>query len=58
MKIEKEYNVQELVNKVKEKIENCAKSGTKRVGIDIITAQKIVDVLEVVASWEKDKTNE
>ena len=58
MKIEKEYNVQELANKVKEKIESCSKCGTKHVGLDVITAQEIVDVLEVVASWEKDKTNE
>ena len=58
MKIEKEYNVQGLANKVKEKIENCGKCGTKSVGLDVITAQEIVDVLEVVASWEKDKTNE
>ena len=58
MKIEKEYNVHELAHKVKEKIENCIKCGTKRVGIDVLTAQEIVDVLEVVASWEKDKTNE
>ena len=57
MKIEKEYNVQGLANKVKEEIGNYER-GTKRVGLDIITAQEIVDVLEVVASWEKDKTNE
>lgn len=58
MKIEKEYDVQEFANKVKEKIEKCRNYGTKRVSIDFITAQEIVDVLEVVASWEKDKTNE
>ena len=58
MKIEIEYNVQELANKIKEEIEKYRKCGTKRVGIDIITAQEIVDVLETVASWEKDKTNE
>lgn len=58
MKIEKEYDVQELANKVKEEIEKYRKCGTKRVGLDIITAQEIVDVLETVASWEKDKTNE
>lgn len=58
MKIEKEYDVHELANKVKEKIEKCRNCGTKHVGIDIITAQEIVDVLETVASWEKDKTNE
>lgn len=55
MKIEKEYNVQELANKVKEEIEKCRKCGTKRIGIDIITAQEIVDVLEVVASWENKR---
>ena len=58
MKIEKEYDVQEFANKVKEKIEKCRNCGTKHVGIDIIMAQEIVDVLEVVASWEKDKINE
>ncbi len=52
MRIEKEYDVQELANKVKEKIGNCGKCETNRVGLDIITAQEIVDVLEVVASWE------
>lgn len=55
MKIEKEYDVQELVNKVKEKIENCRKYGTKCVGLDVITAQEIVDVLEAVASWENKR---
>lgn len=55
MKIEKEYNVQELANKVKEKIEKCRNCGTKHVGIDIITAQEIADVLEVVASWENKR---
>lgn len=56
MKIEKEYNVQELANKVKEKIGNCGKCETNRVGLDVITAQEIVDVLEVVASWENKRT--
>ena len=56
MRIEKEYDVQELANKVKEKIENCRKCGTKHVGLDILTAQEIVDVLETVASWENKKT--
>lgn len=46
MRIEKEYDVQEFANKVKEKIEKCRNCGTKHVGIDIITAQEIVDVLE------------
>ena len=53
MRIEKEYCVQELANKVKEEIGNC---GTRCVGIDIIVAQKIVDVLETVASWENKRT--
>ena len=56
MKIEKEYNVQELANKVKEEIKSCRKCGTKRVSIDFITAQEIADVLEVVASWENKRT--
>lgn len=51
MKIEKEYNLLELANKVKEEIGNYER-GTKRVGLDILTAQEIVDVLETVASWE------
>ena len=55
MKIEKEYNVQELANKVKEEIEKGRNCGAIRVGIDIITAQEIVDVLEVVASWENKR---
>lgn len=56
MKIEKEYDVQELANRLKEKIEKCRNCGTKHVGIDIITAQEIVDVFEVVASWENKRT--
>lgn len=55
MKIEKEYDVQKLANKLKEKIEKCRNCGTKHVGIDIIMAQEIVDVLEVVASWENKR---
>ena len=55
MKIEKEYNVQGLADKVKEEIENYER-GTKRVGLDILTAQEIVDVLETVASWENKRT--
>lgn len=55
MRIEKEYDVQELANKVKEKIGNCRKCGTKHVGLDILTAQEIVDVLETVASWENKR---
>lgn len=56
MKIEKEYNVQELANKVKEAIETSYKRTTKGTIIDIITAQEIVDVLETVASWENKRT--
>lgn len=56
MRIEKEYDVQELANKVKEKIGNCRKCETKHVGLDILTAQEIVDVLETVASWENKRT--
>lgn len=55
MKIEKEYNVQELANKVKEKIETVCETKTRYVNIDLITAQEIVDVLEVVASWENKR---
>lgn len=47
MKIEKEYSLQELANELKEEIEKC---GARRIGLDIITAQGIVDVLETVAS--------
>ena len=55
MKVEKEYNVQQLLNKIKEEIENCRKCESRRVGIDIITAQEIADVLEVVANWENKR---
>ena len=55
MRIEKEYDVQELANKVKEEIKSCRKCGTKRVSIDFITAQEIADVLETVASWENKR---
>ena len=47
MKIEKEYSLQELANELREEIEKC---GARRIGLDIITAQGIVDVLETVAS--------
>lgn len=55
MRIEKEYNVQELANKVKEAIETSYKRATKSALLDIITAQEIVDVLETVASWENKR---
>ena len=56
MKIEKEYNVQELANVVKEAIEASYNRTTKGALLNIITAQKIVDVLETVASWENKRT--
>lgn len=56
MRIEKEYNVQVLANKIKEKIENCVKYSTKCIEMDIITAQEVVDVLEMVVSWENKRT--
>lgn len=46
MKIEKEYNVQELVDKVKGSIKTVYETKTRYVNIDTITAQEIVDVLE------------
>lgn len=56
MKIEKEYNVQELANKVKGSIKAVYETKTRYVNIDTITAQEIVDVLETVASWENKRT--
>lgn len=55
MKIEKEYNVQELARKMKESVE-ASYEQTRFVNLDVITAQQIVDVLEVVASWENKGT--
>lgn len=56
MKIEKEYDVQELANKVKGSIKMVYETKTRYANIDVITAQEIVDVLETVVSWEnKDK---
>lgn len=52
MRIEKEYNVQELVNEIKEEIKNYFKCRARNVCINPLTAQEIVDVLEIVASWE------
>lgn len=52
MKIEKEYNVQGLADKVKGCIKTVCETKSRNVSLDIITAQEIVDVLEVVASWE------
>ena len=52
MKIEKEYNVQEIVNEIKEEIKNYFKCRVRNVCINSLTAQEIVDVLEIVASWE------
>lgn len=58
MKIEKEYNVQGLADKVKGCIKTVCETKSRNVSLDVITAQEIVDVLEIVASWEKDKTKE
>lgn len=55
MKIEKEYNVQELADKMKESVE-ASYEQTRFVNLDVTTAQQIVDVLEVVASWENKGT--
>lgn len=55
MKIEKEYDVQELANKVKGSIKVVYETRTRYANIDIITAQEIVDVLEMVASWENKR---
>ena len=59
MRIEKECNVQELANKVRESVETVYVNKTRYVNIDIITAQEVVDVLETVASWENkgEKSN-
>lgn len=59
MRIEKECNVQELANKLRESVETVYVNKTRYVNIDIITAQEVVDVLETVASWENkgDKSN-
>lgn len=59
MKIEKEYNIKQLSNILKTNIAKYqVKPSFKTVSLDILTAQQIVDVLETVASWEKDKANE
>lgn len=58
MRIEKEYDVQGLADKVKGRIKTVCETKSRNVSLDVITAQEIVDVLETVASWEKDKTNE
>lgn len=57
MKIEKEYNIKHLSNILKTKIaEYQVKPSFKTISLDILTAQEIVDVLEVVASWENKRT--
>lgn len=50
MKIEKEYDVQELANELKESIEDSFNREARNVSLDVITAHGIVDVLEMVAS--------
>lgn len=56
MKIEKEYNVQGLADKVKGRIKKVCETKPRNVSLDVITAQEIVDVLETVASWENKRT--
>lgn len=66
MKIEKEYNIEQLSNILKTRIaEYQVKPSFKTVSLDVLTAQRIVDVLETLASWENKtisgngaKTNE
>lgn len=66
MKIEKEYNIKQLSNILKTNIaEYQVKPSFKTVSLDVLTAQRIVDVLETLASWENKtisgngaKTNE
>ena len=55
MRIEKEYNVQGLADKVKGCIKTACETKSRNVSLDVITAQEIVDVLETVASWENKK---
>lgn len=55
MKIEKEYNVQGLADKVKGCIKTVCETKSRNVSLDVITAQEIVDVLETVASWENKR---
>lgn len=56
MRIEKEYDVQGLADKVKGCIKTVCETKSRNVSLDIITAQEIVDVLETVASWENKRT--
>lgn len=56
MRIEKEYNVQGLADKVKGCIKTVCEIKSRNVSLDVITAQEIVDVLETVASWENKRT--
>lgn len=56
MKIEKEYNVQGLADKVKGCIKTVCETKSRNVSLDVITAQEIVDVMETVASWENKRT--
>lgn len=55
MKIEKEYNVQGLADKVKVCIKTVCETKSRNVSLDVITAQEIADVLETVASWENKR---
>lgn len=56
MRIEKEYNVQGLADKVKGCIKTVCETKSRNVSLDVIAAQEIVDVLETVASWENKRT--
>ena len=56
MRIEKEYNVQGLADKVKGCIKTACETKSRNVSLDVITAQDVVDVLETVASWENKRT--
>lgn len=55
MKIEKEYNIQGLADKVKGCIKTVCETKSRNVSLDVITAQEVVDVLETVASWENKR---
>ena len=46
MKIEKEYNVQGLADKVKGCIKTVCETKSRNVSLDVITAQEIVGVLK------------
>lgn len=47
MVIRKVYDVETLKNKLQESIEEARKNSTTRVKVDILTAQEVLEVLEV-----------